>query len=258
LCDAGDHIVSSNAVYGGTYALMHDLLPGKTGIETTLVDIIDIMANGLQSVEDLFDMTIHQSSEISGILSEAKELLTIHSVSKVKELEEKSHRDGLTGAHNRTFFDDTLNKEFSLSRQHELPLTVVMIDLDHFKRINDTYGHLTGDGILIAVTRTILGLIRQDDTLCRYGGEEFALILPGTTLTASRYITCRLKEAIAAIPYQTEDNSAIRITASIGVAAYTNDMTQFQQPDDLIKAADLALYAAKKNGRNRIIEWNNL
>ncbi len=226
--------------------------------EKTLADVIDIMAEGLDSVEDLFDITIIQSFELSGLLAEAKELLTVHSVSKVKELEEKSYRDGLTGAHNRTYFDETLNQEFSLSRQHHLPLTIVMIDLDHFKRINDTYGHLTGDGMLVAVTRTILGLIRQDDTLCRYGGEEFALILPNTTLAASRYITCRLKEAIAAISYQSEDSSAIRITTSIGVASYMENMPQFQQPNDLIKAADLALYTAKKNGRNKIVEWNEL
>lgn len=225
--------------------------------ETTLVEVIDIMKEGLNTVEDLFDITIHQSSEISGILSAAKELLTIHSLSKVKELEEKSYRDGLTGAYNRGFFDESLKREFLLSKQHQLPITIAMIDLDHFKRINDTYGHIAGDGILVSVTRTILGQIRQDDTLCRYGGEEFALILPGTTLADSRQITQRLKEAIAAISYHSENNSTISITASIGVASYMQDITQFKQPEDLVKAADSALYTAKNEGRNQIIEWHN-
>lgn len=223
--------------------------------EATLVEIIDIMAAGLNAVEDLFDISIHHSSEISGILTEAKELLTIYSLSKVKELEEKSYRDGLTGARNRSFFDESLNREFLLSSQHQIPLTVAMIDLDHFKRINDTYGHIVGDGILVAVARTILGQIRQDDTLCRYGGEEFALILPGTTLAMSKNITQRLKEAIAAISYQPEDNLVISVTASIGVASYMDSKTQFKHPEDLIRAADSALYVAKNAGRNQVAEW---
>lgn len=223
--------------------------------EATLVEVIDIMATGLNDVEDLFDITIHHSSEIAGILTEAKELLTIYSLSKVKEFEEKSYRDGLTGARNRSFFDETLDREFLLSSRHRLPLTVVMIDLDHFKRINDTYGHIIGDGMLVAVAETILRQIRQDDTLCRYGGEEFALILPGTTLVLSRHLTHRLKEAITAISYQPEDNLAISITASIGVASYMDNTTQFKHPEDLVKAADSALYAAKSAGRNQIVEW---
>lgn len=225
--------------------------------ESILIDVIDIMKEGLRAVEDLFDVTIHQPSEVSGILTAAKELLTIHSLSKVKELEEKSYRDGLTGAYNRGFFDESLKREFELSIQHQLPLTIAMIDLDHFKRINDTYGHIAGDGILVTVTRTILGQIRQDDTLCRYGGEEFALILPGTTLAVSRQVTHRLKEAIAAISYHSENNSTISITASIGVASYMQDINQFKQPADLVKAADSALYAAKSEGRNQIVEWQN-
>lgn len=224
--------------------------------ETVLVEVIDIMADGLKSVEDLFDITIHHSSEITGIMAEAKELLTIHSLSKVKELEEKSYRDGLTGTNNRRFFDESLNREFHLSAQHQFPLSIAMIDLDHFKKINDTYGHITGDNILVAVAKTISDQIRRDDTLCRYGGEEFALILPGTTLAISKHITRRIKEQIATISYQHEDNLVINLTASIGVACLDSN-TQFKLPEDLVKAADSALYAAKNAGRNQVVEWKN-
>ncbi|SFE84185.1 GGDEF domain-containing protein [Nitrosomonas sp. Nm166] len=222
---------------------------------TALVDVIQLMEIGLKSVEELFDINIHHS-EATEVLAEAKELLMIHNLSRMKELEEKSQRDGLTGAYNRVYFDETLRREFHLSAQYNLPLTIAIIDLDHFKQINDTYGHLAGDSLLVTVVRTIFAQIRQDDTLSRYGGEEFALILPGTTLTASRIIISRLKDAIAAIEYKLDDRYAIHITASIGVASNNEGAAHFQAPLDMIKAADSALYAAKHAGRNQIIEWS--
>jgi diguanylate cyclase (GGDEF)-like protein len=215
------------------------------------------MATELVEVEELFEITIHQPDEISGIMAEAKELLTIQSLSKVRELEEKSQHDGLTGARNRAYFDDTLQREFYLSSQHALPLTIAMIDLDHFKKINDTFGHIAGDALLIATVRTIIGQVRHDDTLCRYGGEEFALILPGTTLSAARKLLARLKDSIAAISHQLDDGRIVKVTASIGVVANMDGNAKFECPDDLVKAADSALYAAKHAGRNQIIEWNN-
>ncbi len=224
-----------------------------------LSDVIDIMAAGLLPIEDLFEITIYDSAEIAGVLAEAKELLTIQNLSKIHELEEKSQHDGLTGARNRTYFDETLKREFFLSTQHNLPLTIAMIDLDHFKNINDTYGHPVGDALLITTVQTILGQIRQDDTLSRYGGEEFALILPGSELVATRKLMLRLKESIAAISYKLQDNRSVSVTVSIGVASSTDShgKQNFKNTEDLVKAADLALYAAKDAGRNQIIEWND-
>lgn len=221
-----------------------------------LKDVIDIMGVGLSSVEDLFEITIHHPSEISGILSEAKELLTIQMLSRVQELEEKSQRDSLTGARNRGYFDEILKREFCLSTQHTLPLTIAMIDLDYFKNINDTYGHLVGDAILVAVVSAIYGQIRQDDTLSRYGGEEFAIILPGTPLASTRKLMARLKDSIAAISHRLENKQLVSVTASIGIASLDGSK-YFEYPANLIKAADLALYAAKNSGRNQIVEWNS-
>ena len=221
-----------------------------------LKDVIDIMGTGLNSVEDLFEITIHHSSEISGILSEAKELLMIQMLSRTRELEEKSQRDSLTGARNRGYFDEILKREFCLSTQHALPLTIAMIDLDHFKNINDTYGHLVGDAILVAVVSEIYGQIRQDDTLSRYGGEEFALILPGTPLTSAKKLMVRLKDRIAAISHTLENKQLVSVTASIGIASLDGSK-HFEYPSNLVKAADLALYAAKNSGRNQIIEWSS-
>lgn len=223
--------------------------------DTALIDVIQLMETGLRPIEDLFDIKIHHSSEAAAIMAEAKELLMIHGLSRAKELEEKSQRDGLTGAHNRIYFDETLRREFHLSAQYKLPLTIAIIDLDHFKQVNDTHGHLAGDSLLVTVVSTIYEQIRQDDTLSRYGGEEFALILPGTTLAASRNLISRLKDAIAAINYKVDGHYVIRITASIGVASNEQGVAHFNEPLDMIKAADSALYAAKHAGRNQIIEW---
>lgn len=227
------------------------------GFDTdVLIEVIKIMEVELNAVEDLFEMTLHDSSEVNGILAEAKELLMIHSLSRIKDLEDKSQRDGLTGAYNRTYFDETLRREFNLSTQYNLPLTVAIIDLDHFKHVNDTYGHVAGDSLLATVVKTIFDQIRQDDTLSRYGGEEFALILPGTPLSAARNLIARLKDSVAAISYKFDSNSIIHITASIGVASYYENAASFHDAKDLIKAADSALYAAKHAGRNQIIEWS--
>jgi len=221
-----------------------------------LVEVIKIMETGLSSVEDLFDLSIYGSIDATTVMAEAKELLMIHNLAKVKDLEEKSQRDGLTGAYNRLYFDDTLRREFNLSAQYNLPLTVAIIDLDYFKQINDTYGHVAGDSLLTAVAFTIFEQIRQDDTFSRFGGEEFALILPGTTLDASRNLIERLKDSIAKINFKVDNEFVVNVTASIGVVSNEGGTNLFRVPLDMIKAADIALYAAKNSGRNRIVEWH--
>ncbi|MDP3172049.1 MAG: GGDEF domain-containing protein, partial [Polaromonas sp.] len=221
-----------------------------------LVEVIDIMGAEMSPVEALFEITIHHTKDISGILSQAKELLMMQSLVKMRELEDKSQRDGLTGAHNRSYFDDTIQREFILSTQHSLPLTIALIDLDHFKNVNDTYGHLVGDAVLIAVVRAIYGQIRQDDVLSRFGGEEFILILPGSTLASAEKLLTRIKNSIAEVRYKLDNQRFVTVTVSMGVAANMDGGMRFERPEDLIEAADLALYAAKQAGRNTIIEWN--
>ena len=128
--------------------------------------------------------------------------------------------------------------------------------MDYFKQINDTYGHVAGDSLLTAVAFTIFEQIRQDDTFSRFGGEEFALILPGTTLDASRNLIERLKDSIAKINFKVDNEFVVNVTASIGVVSNEGGTNLFRVPLDMIKAADIALYAAKNSGRNRIVEWH--
>ena len=221
-----------------------------------LIEIIEIMKIGLHPIEELFDVDIIHPSELNGIMAEAKELLEMHTFIKMRDLEERSQRDALTGAYNRGFFDSALQREFDLSNRQGLPLTIAMIDIDHFKSINDKYGHPVGDAILVAVVREIFAQIRQDDIFARYGGEEFAVILPGTSLLSSAKLLVRLKDSISAISHRYEDGSDIKVTVSIGVVSNMDGGERFEHQADLIRAADQALYAAKHAGRNQIIVWN--
>jgi diguanylate cyclase (GGDEF)-like protein len=220
-----------------------------------LAVVLETIRNGLHTVEELFDITLLSDSEMTAIMAEAKELLVIHELKKMHELEEKSQRDALTGAHNRGYFDDALRREFDHATRHHWPVSIALIDLDHFKHVNDTYGHPRGDSVLISVVRAILGHIRQDDVLARYGGEEFAIILPSTPLEPATTLLVRLKECIAALRHVHDDGEHISVTTSIGVASHMDGSCYFETPEAMIKAADQALYAAKKAGRDRVIVW---
>lgn len=221
-----------------------------------LVEILEAMQNELRHVEDLFEITILNPVHLNSIVTEARELLIVHATIQVRELGDKIQHDGLTGAHNRAFFDETFQHEFQLSVQQGSPLSLAMIDIDNYKIFNDTYGHVAGDGVLVTIARVITEQIRQMDVLCRYGGDEFALILPGTTLSAARHILARIMESIAAISYKPNEMNTIHITTSIGLAVNMDKEKSFVTYREMLEAADRALYAAKHAGRNRIAEWN--
>lgn len=161
-----------------------------------------------------------------------------------EELERLSITDPLTQLYNRRYFDQKLDAEMRLTRVHDRPLSLVMMDLDHFKGFNDTYGHDMGDRVLQAVAARMRTL-RLVDIPCRYGGEEFAVILPDTPADKAAMVAERLRAAIAEV---TVDGLAV--TVSIGVAS--RPPFHVDTAEALIKAADGALYAAKKNGRDRV------
>jgi len=220
-----------------------------------LIEVLEVMQTELQHVEDLFEISILSSVHLSNIITEARELLTTHAIMKVRELEDKVQHDGLTGARNRAYFDGAFRNEFQLSSQQGLPISLAMIDIDNYKTFNDTYGHIAGDGVLVTVARTITDQIRQTDMLCRYGGDEFALILPGTSLAASRNILARVRESIEQITHKPDEANTVRITASIGLAVNMDKEKSFDSFSEMLEAADRALYAAKHAGRNRVVEW---
>jgi diguanylate cyclase (GGDEF)-like protein len=163
------------------------------------------------------------------------------------QLFELATKDVLTGCLNRRHFTERACELMALANRYETPLSLAIIDLDNFKAVNDTYGHPAGDAVLRTVGRTSLGHVRATDLLGRMGGEEFALLMPNTTVAGAAQLANRLREAIKAAETRT-DGTSIVITASVGLAEMRRD-----EPFDQIYArADAALYAAKGSGRNRV------
>ncbi len=155
--------------------------------------------------------------------------------------------DGLTGIYNRRYLDNRLTEEIERSRRHGNPLSILMLDIDHFKKINDTHGHLCGDYALRKISELLQELVRTSDILGRYGGEEFCCVLPETPFEQAVVLAERCREQIAASPFSCTDQQT-RITVSIGVTGMHRDDTL----DSIIKRADDALYQAKHDGRNRV------
>ncbi|MBA6233173.1 MULTISPECIES: sensor domain-containing diguanylate cyclase [unclassified Colwellia] len=164
----------------------------------------------------------------------------------LEELAQANRIDGLTQIFNRKHWEECLEKEFSRARRYQHGLALIMFDLDHFKLLNDTYGHLGGDLVLIETARVISSLLRLGDLFGRYGGEEFAIILPNTDIVGALDVAERIRVAISknVINFQ---ESEIKVTASVGVAVISEDDNRYE---DLISNTDLALYDAKASGRN--------
>jgi two-component system cell cycle response regulator len=157
--------------------------------------------------------------------------------------------DPLTGVHNRRYMHEMLEREVARAVRHARPLAVALFDIDHFKAINDRFGHVCGDRALCEVTRRVRGLIRTEEVFSRYGGEEFVVILTETNLEAGRAFGERIREAIAAEPFAF-DGTAHRVTVSVGVSTTTAPGPH--TPDELLRRADELMYASKRGGRNRV------
>jgi diguanylate cyclase (GGDEF)-like protein len=155
--------------------------------------------------------------------------------------------DPLTGCHNRRGFDEVLANELSRALRHQQPLSLVFLDIDHFKRINDDFGHEVGDQALQRIGRVVRHTFRASDSACRYGGEEFALVFPSTSKEDGLAMAERLRELVESLPPTAEVPRSM--TASFGVAAFPDDGADSAA---LIRSADRALYQAKANGRNRV------
>ncbi len=170
-----------------------------------------------------------------------------------RQMYESALRDGLTKIFNKKYFLDRLESEFAYAVRHRTPLSLVMFDIDHFKRINDTHGHLAGDYALSTLAKVVSDTIRQEDVFARYGGEEFAVICRGIDLGGASAFGERIRRCVdgQAFVYNGVD---IKVTVSVGVAAVAD--VGMKEPSELIGAADDALYQAKRQGRNRVVSGN--
>jgi diguanylate cyclase len=163
-------------------------------------------------------------------------------------LSEQANRDSLTGLYNRRYLDSTLDRELQRCKRDGQPLALLLIDIDRFKLINDTYGHQAGDHVIVSVGQLLSGMVRAGDIACRYGGEEFMVVLPTMALDLAFDRAEKLRSVFAAAIVRFGEFQ-IQATLSIGISVYPGNGTS---TDDLIHAADHALYRAKRTGRNRV------
>ena len=167
-----------------------------------------------------------------------------------RQMYESALRDGLTKAFNKKYFLERLESEFAYALRHNSQLSLVMFDIDFFKKINDTHGHLAGDYALVSLSNLITATIRKEDVFARYGGEEFAVICRGVDLTGAQQFGERIRQKVETL--ETKYNEIdLKMTVSVGVAAVTDVGTRDML--ELIGQADDALYQAKRQGRNRVI-----
>ena len=167
-----------------------------------------------------------------------------------EQLREQAHRDPLTGQYNRRYLDATLQRELLRCAREGHPLSLLMVDIDHFKAINDTHGHPVGDEVLRQMGLILATHARSHDVVCRYGGEEFLLMLPQLPLTQALLRAEQLRRAVSGHTFLT-DAGEVAVTLSVGVACYPD---HGHTVDELLRNTDHALYQAKREGRNRVIQ----
>lgn len=243
----------------------HKTLGLQNGV---FVEILTSSAEVLKDIAHLFEIRIDDQIYLESILNEARELILLRHINvmqhsstlaktaelledRTRRLEEENRRDALTGLYNRAYLDQTLDEEIRLASRHGWPFTVMFIDLDGFKLVNDAYGHLVGDEILRNTAKILAENTRGSDIVARYGGEEFVIILPGAGREGAAMTCKRLLDAFRGMHHLIEGRDLV-VTASIGAAIH-GEGHDFGSLEDVLKAADHALYTAKRHGRNQAI-----
>ncbi len=211
-------------------------------IENEIVGILNLNDNikGFFSVGEL-DFVINITEFLS---------LTISNALLFEKVEDLSVTDGLTGIKNRQYLENIFASEFSRSLRYKSPLSAILIDVDHFKSINDTYGHQKGDQVLIEIGKVLNVICRAHDTIARYGGEEFVVVLPETNAKGAFPIAERIRDQVQSLSFS-NDTKHWNVTISCGIGEI--DFEKMKSKDDLLKIADLALYKAKESGRNQTV-----
>ena len=166
-----------------------------------------------------------------------------------RQMSESALRDGLTRAFNKRYFNDRIDSEFQYAVRHSAPLSLIFLDIDHFKKINDQHGHQAGDHVLAQLSTLVMSMLGEEETFARYGGEEFAIVARGVELGAAAALSERLRAAVEAHPF-TFETTTLAVTISVGVARAPG--AGLTSSGDLVARADEAMYAAKRGGRNRV------
>lgn len=240
----------------------------KLGISASrLGEMFDIVREQLPVAEELFQMELYDSAQLQDITDMARETLVVRNLHQIHEsqdlqrrtsrLEEENNElktennlDALTKACNRRYFEESLAREFEAAAKHAWPLSIVFVDVDKFKEVNDSFGHQAGDAVLIAVAGLLDESLRDSDIVARYGGDEFVLLLPGVDAAHADLVGTRICQGICGMKVNTGNDTTISVTLSLGIATL-DSQHDFNNPKALLAAADAALYESKRNGRNR-------
>jgi diguanylate cyclase (GGDEF)-like protein/PAS domain S-box-containing protein len=219
--------------------------------EQTIAPVVDESGAITHFIAIKQDVT--EARRVQEELARASETLA----QKVQEIEvlnaklrEQAVRDPLTALFNRRYLDETIAREVAGTSRAGLPLTVAALDIDRFKEVNDTYGHAAGDQVLVRLADVLRENTRASDLVCRFGGEEFVVVMPGATLEAATARAETWRETFAGEPVRVREGVAVSCTVSVGVALYRSPSETF---DACLIRADVALYAAKRGGRNRVV-----
>ena len=216
-----------------------------------LLHPLELLIEGIKKITagDLSFTIKNVSNDEIGVVVDAFNHMTQKRKHVEEALEELAIRDGLTGLYNHKFFYTSLEKEIARDDRYHNTVSLLLIDIDHFKNVNDTYGHRAGDTILRELSQRLMTRARSTDYVCRYGGEEIAVILIETNITEAKAIAEELRILIEKEPFLIEDERYVSITVSIGVSAYSKDAKDASM---MVSNADNALYRAKENGRNQV------
>ena len=237
----------------------------------TVTSLLSDVAEQIPDTEAVFEVSLVDATSADGILDQAREILMIRNLqslrevttlketaetleNRTQELEAENRMDALTGLYNRSYLDMVLSKEFKSANTHGWPLSIAFVDMDHFKAVNDTYGHLTGDTVLRNAAGLLTDNTRDTDVAARYGGEEFILVLPGSDSAGAKVVCDRIVEAFRNTLHDAGETQ-IRVTVSIGIST-VYDVKQFESVQELVDAADQALYRAKTTGRDRVLLYD--
>lgn len=226
-----------------------------SGIATVVIAFMDLMLGSNENVNIQFQNDLALFAMfflVAWTIGHYAKLEQTH----IKELVDYANLDGLTGLYNHRYFNELLNHLFDKFRKDGIPLSLIMLDLDNFKNYNDTYGHSQGDEILKEISALIRGVIREKDILCRYGGDEFCIILPEAEKEEASKVAGKIRNVIADFNYHGKENmSNNHLTASIGVSTLSSQMEKYT---DLIEHADIALYRAKFLRRNKVEVYSSI